>query len=60
MGDQVVFAPLATLAAGASIEWTVVVRAVKPGDVRFKVAVTSKEMSRPVEVAESTRFYGEK
>ena len=60
MGDQVLFDPLATLAAGASVEWKVVVRAAKPGDVRFKVAVTSKEMSRSVEVAESTRFFGEK
>jgi len=59
-GGRVVFEPLATLAVGASAEWTIVVRSIGAGDARFKVLLSSAEMSRPVEAAESTRFYGAK
>ncbi len=54
----VTFEALESLAPGQTAEWTVVVRAVGVGDVRFKASVTSAEMERPVEAAESTRFYG--
>ena len=54
----VTFEALESLAPGQTAEWTVVVRAVGVGDVRFKAAVTSAELERPVEGAESTRFYG--
>ena len=57
-GATVTFEALESLAPGATAEWTVVVRAVGKGDVRFQASVTSAEMSRPVEAAESTRFYG--
>ena len=57
-GEHVTFEPLESLAPGATAEWTVVVRAVGVGDVRFKVSITSAETERPVEAAESTRFYG--
>jgi hypothetical protein len=39
------------------VTWTVVVRAQKEGDVRFRVRLTSAGMSRPVEETEATRFY---
>ena len=60
LGGKLVFEPLESLAVGASAEWTIVVRAVAAGDARFKVLLSSAEMSRPVEAAESTRFYGAK
>jgi uncharacterized repeat protein (TIGR01451 family) len=49
--------PVETLEAGASATWTVAVKAIGAGDVRFKVVVTSAEMTRPIDQTESTRFY---
>ena len=58
MKDRVVsFAPLARLAPGAKATWRVVVKAVKPGDVRFKVTMNTDQLRRPVEETESTEMY---
>jgi len=57
VGKRVVFKPLATLAAGEKAEWRVEVRAVSEGDVRIKVAMTSSQLSRPVEETEATTFF---
>jgi len=56
-GATVTFAPLASLAPKAKAEWKVVVKAVKAGDVRFRVQMTSDQISRPVEETEATNFY---
>ncbi len=53
----VTFAPLASLAPKAKATWQVKVKAEKPGDVRFKVSMTSNQIGRPVEETEATNFY---
>ncbi|HOL32440.1 MAG TPA: hypothetical protein PK052_10705 [Anaerohalosphaeraceae bacterium] len=53
----VTFAPLPNLAPKAKATWQVVVKAVKPGDVRFKVVMNTDQLSRSVEETEATHFY---
>lgn len=55
--SQIVFQPLASLAPKAKATWRVVVKNVTPGDVRFKVTLTSDELTRPVEETEATNVY---
>jgi uncharacterized repeat protein (TIGR01451 family) len=55
--DTVRFLPLGNLAPQAVAVWRVVVAAVKPGDVRFKVSMSSDDLTRPVEQTESTKIY---
>ncbi len=57
VGDTVRFLPLASLAPKDKAVWRVVVAAVRPGDVRFKVIMNSDELSRPVEESEATHLY---
>ncbi len=54
---SVKFAALPTLSPKAVATWTVVVRGTKAADSRFKVTLTTKQTSRPIEETESTRFY---
>jgi uncharacterized repeat protein (TIGR01451 family) len=56
-GRNVQFAPLASLPPKARATWQVVVRAVKPGDVRFTVAMNTAELERPVNETEATQQY---
>jgi hypothetical protein len=56
-GNTVTFRPLARLEAKTEASWHVVVKAKKPGDVRFKVAVNSDQLSRPVTETEATELY---
>jgi len=56
-GNQVSFAPLASLAPKNTATWKVVVKAVKVGDVRFRVAMNSDQLGRPVDETESTEMY---
>jgi len=57
-GNGITFAPLATIASKGSVEWQVTVKAVREGDVRFKVTMNSDQLgNRPVEDVESTTFY---
>jgi len=56
-GQTITFAPLAKLAPKASVSWTIKVKAVKTGDVRFKTTMTSDQISRPVEETEATNQY---
>ena len=56
-GDMVKFLPLANLAPKAKAAWRVVVEAVRPGDVRFKVVMNTDQLTRPVEESESTLLY---
>lgn len=57
-GQQVVFAPIATLAPKASVTFTVRIKAVKPaGDVRFMTDVSSDQFKTPIREMESTTLY---
>ncbi len=58
-GKVVKFAPVARLSSKQKVEWTVVVKAVKAKDVRFKVVRTTDATKEggPVEETESTNFY---
>jgi uncharacterized repeat protein (TIGR01451 family) len=57
MGQTVSFAPLNSLAPKAEATWRVVVRGIRPGDVRFKVTMHSDRLARPVEESEDTHLY---
>lgn len=50
-------APLASLAPKAQAIWHVNVKAIKAGDVRFKVVMNADQLDRDVEETESTHFY---
>ncbi len=56
-GPKISFASLPRLAPKAKATWKVVVRARKEGDTRFKVNLTSDQMSRPVTETEATNLY---
>jgi uncharacterized repeat protein (TIGR01451 family) len=56
-GRSVTFRPLASLAPGEKATWKVEVKATGVGDVRIKVAMTSDQLTRPVEETEATNFY---
>jgi len=56
-GSMVKFLPLSNLAPKAKAAWRVVVEAVKPGDVRFKVIMNAEQLTRPVEETEATNIY---
>ena len=51
------FAPLKSLAPKVKVTYRVVVKAVGTGDVRFKVSLTSDQMTSPAEETESTNIY---
>jgi uncharacterized repeat protein (TIGR01451 family) len=56
-GQTVRFFPLGNLAPQAEVAWRVVVEAVRPGQMLFKVTLSMDELSRPVEETESTNIY---
>lgn len=56
-GKVVTFAPLATLAPKAKAVYSVKVKSVGAGDVRFQVQLTSDQLTRPVMETESTNQY---
>ena len=56
-GQNVTFAPLASLAPKAEAEYTVTVKARRAGDVRFKVTLNSDQMTTPAMETEATRLY---
>jgi len=57
MGNTVSFAPLHSLTPKDRATWRVVVKGVKPGDVRFRVTMSSDQLTRPVEQSEATYLY---
>ena len=57
VGNVLTFEPLPALNPQAQAQWKVIVKALKPGDVRFKVSVESEQLDRPVDLDESTHFY---
>lgn len=54
----VTFAPIGSLAPKQKATFKITVKANKTGDVRFKAAVTSDQLGRPVEQTEATVFFG--
>jgi len=54
-GNKLKFGTVPTLAAGASATWTVEVKAVRAGDARFGIEMTSDSLTKPVDESESTR-----
>ncbi|MFH1749017.1 MAG: hypothetical protein ABIG44_18450 [Planctomycetota bacterium] len=56
-GQTITFAPLPTLAPKAQVKYNVVVKGVTVGDVRFKVSMTSDQVTSPVAETESTHIY---
>jgi uncharacterized repeat protein (TIGR01451 family) len=58
-GNQVIFEPLPKLAAKADVQFKVLVRAVKPGDWRFRVWMSCDHMPKPIFEDESTQVYSD-
>jgi len=56
-GNTIRFAPLPTLAPKAKATWQVVVKALKPGDIRFTVSMKTDELDRSVDETEATQQY---
>lgn len=57
MGNTVSFAPLHNLEPKDKATWRIVVRGVRPGDVRFGVTLNSDQLARPVEETVATYIY---
>lgn len=53
----ITFKPLPALAPKAKATWTVKVKGVKVGDVRFSVEMTTDQLQRPVIETEATQIY---
>jgi len=51
------FDELPTLEPKEKAKWTVIIKTKKVGDARFKVAMTSRRLTRPVDETESTNIY---
>jgi uncharacterized repeat protein (TIGR01451 family) len=58
-GRQITFDPLPKLAPRADAIFRVNVKGIQPGDVRFKVQVTSTNLQEPVIEMEATRIYAD-
>jgi uncharacterized repeat protein (TIGR01451 family) len=56
-GNVLKFAPLSTLSPKSRATWRVNIEAVKPADTRFKAAMITDQLSRPVEETEATHLY---
>jgi uncharacterized repeat protein (TIGR01451 family) len=56
-GQTITFQPLAQLGAKEKATFRVVVKTVKAGDTRFKVTMTSDQLTRPVQETEATNIY---
>ena len=56
-GNAVRYAPLASLAPKMRAKYVLTAKALKAGDVLFKVSMTSDQTDSPVEETEATRFY---
>jgi uncharacterized repeat protein (TIGR01451 family) len=59
-GKTITFAPLKSLAAKAKATYKVKTKALKAGDVRFGVELTSDQMTSPVNETESTHIFSDK
>jgi len=57
LGNTVTFEPLRSLSPKNKATWRIVVKAVKVGDVRFRVTMNTDQLTRPVEETEATHLY---
>jgi len=55
--NVITFRPLPSLGSKEEASWRVTARALKAGDVRFHVTMTSDQLERPVSETEATRLY---
>jgi uncharacterized repeat protein (TIGR01451 family) len=58
-GQQVIFEPLSRLAPKADAAYRIVVRGVKPGDVRMTIQLEADDLEQPIMKEESTRVYSD-
>jgi uncharacterized repeat protein (TIGR01451 family) len=56
-GQRIVFAPVESLAPGQSLNFSVDVQALQPGNVRFRVEMRAATLDRPVIEEEPTTIY---
>ena len=56
-GNTATSTPLATLVPKAKATWQITIKALKPGDVRFRATMTTAELGRSVEETEATQLY---
>lgn len=56
-GQTITFEPLPSIAPKARLCWRVVIKAREAGDVRFRVTLTSDQMTTPAMETEATRLY---
>lgn len=56
-GKTLTFAPVGTLGVGQQAAWRVVVKADAQGDVRFRIEMTSDQLTSPVIETEATNLY---
>jgi uncharacterized repeat protein (TIGR01451 family) len=56
-GNEITFSPLKSLAPKANASWNVVVKGQEANDFRFRVTLTSDQLTRKVEETESTHVY---
>jgi len=56
-GKVLTFKPVPAIPPQQKATWRVIVKALKAGDTRFKVTMTSDQLKRPVEETESTNLY---
>jgi uncharacterized repeat protein (TIGR01451 family) len=59
-GNVIVFEPLPRLAPRGDVIYQIKVKALDPGDVRFKVQVTSTNLVEPVIKSEAMRIYSDR
>ena len=59
-GNVIVFEPVPRLAPRGDVVYKVKVKALDPGDVRFKVHGTSTNLIEPVIKTEATRIYSDR
>jgi uncharacterized repeat protein (TIGR01451 family) len=56
-GEALVTEQLPVLASKGEAVWRVIVKATQPGDVRFKIELTSDQFTKPIHEEESTFLY---
>lgn len=56
-GRTITFSPVPVLEAKQRAEWRIVVKAARPGDVRFAVTLDTEQLTRNVQETESTNQY---
>lgn len=56
-GNKLIFAPVATITPKQTLTWTLRVKALKEGDVRLRVDMTTESLTEPAVKMEPTRLY---